>query len=115
MAFSITDAGTELLERAAEAPSKLATQRIASDNAAIVQILIAMRAGAQLADHPNPGEAVITIHEGAATLTGQSGTSADLSAGETADVPQETHRLDADEDTIAVLTLVNRNRLAHTA
>lgn len=111
MTFSITDVGNELLERAADEPTKLATKRIPSDNAAIVRMLIAMRAGAQLSDHPNPGEAVITIHRGAATLTGASGETIALDSGETADIPQETHRLDADRDTIAVLTLVHRSRL----
>ena len=111
MTFSIMDVGNELLERAADEPTKLATKRIPSDNAAIVRMLIAMRAGAQLSDHPNPGEAVITIHRGAATLTGASGETIVLDSGETADIPQETHRLDADRDTIAVLTLVHRSRL----
>ena len=111
MSFSIIDVGSELLERAADEPTKLATKRIPSDNAAIVRILIAMRTGAQLSDHPNPGEAVITIHRGAATLTGESGEAIALDSGETADIPQDNHRLDADRDTIAVLTLIHRSRL----
>lgn len=79
MTFSIMDVGNELLERAADEPTKLATKRIPSDNAA--------------------------------TLTGESGEAITLDSGETADIPQETHRLDADRDTIAVLTLVHRSRL----
>lgn len=108
MTFSITEAGAELLDKARESARGLATSRLTSENTRLVRVLIALRAGAALPDHPNPGEAVLTVHSGRVELSSEDlGTQVELRAGQTADVPQAIHRLDAVEDTVAVLTLIH--------
>lgn len=68
------------------------------------QVLIALRAGGALADHENPGEGSLQCLSGAVTLS--AGEDAwELAAGDLAVVPQATHRVDAQEDSVVLLSV----------
>ena len=69
------------------------------------QTLIALRAGASLADHANPGEATIQVMQGRVTLRfGE--VSWNGSPGDLLIVPDGVHALDAVEDSVVLLTVV---------
>lgn len=68
------------------------------------QVLIALTAGAQLAEHDNPGEATAHVLHGRARLVAGDSTQ-EGATGDLLIVPQERHSLDAVEDTVVLLTI----------
>ncbi|MBC3193009.1 cupin domain-containing protein [Pseudonocardia sp. C8] len=69
------------------------------------QTLIALRAGASLADHESPGEATLQVLHGRVRLTAGDD-SWDGRRGDLLIIPPAVHRLDAVEDAAVVLTVV---------
>jgi quercetin dioxygenase-like cupin family protein len=71
---------------------------------ALRQMLIALRAGASLADHENPGEVTVQVLRGRVRLhSGES--SVEGMAGDLLVVPPARHSLEAVEDAVALLTV----------
>ena len=67
--------------------------------------MIALRAGEELSEHENPGEATLQVLSGRVLLkTG--GVSWNGSAGDLITIPDELHSLDAVEDSVVLLTVV---------
>ena len=71
------------------------------------QTVIALRAGQQLAEHQNPGEATLQVLVGRVTLNfGE--VSWNGSVGDLLTIPDGIHSLDAVEDAAVLLTVVKR-------
>lgn len=88
-------------------------KRLPSDNTRLRVAGIGLRAGSELAEHSNPGEAVLQLLRGSATLRWEGG-SYDLMAGMLVTIPQAKHSVLAHEDSALMLTAVNRET-AHAA
>ncbi|MFC5999599.1 LuxR family transcriptional regulator [Quadrisphaera sp. GCM10027208] len=70
------------------------------------QTVIALRAGAVLDDHENPGEATLHVLSGRVRLVGaQTGDAAEGQTGTLLVVPEERHRVEAVEDSVILLTV----------
>lgn len=109
----LEELGTSLLDEAgANDNGRAALTLTPSEGGPLKQTVLALRAGHELAEHTAPGPASILLLEGSATLlTGGEETS--LSAGVWAPIPREKHSLRADEDAVALLTVVpNPNPVA---
>ncbi|PRZ15608.1 hypothetical protein BCL67_10868 [Nesterenkonia sandarakina] len=71
------------------------------------QTLIALRAGEELSEHENPGEATLQVLEGRVTL--KSGEASwNGSPGDLLTIPDGLHSLDAVEDAVVLLTVVKQ-------
>jgi quercetin dioxygenase-like cupin family protein len=68
------------------------------------QTLLAITAGNALAEHAAPGSATIQVLQGAATVTGEG--EQRLDAGQWSPIPRTRHGVRADEDVVALLTVV---------
>lgn len=68
------------------------------------QTLLAIKAGQALDEHPAPGPATLHVLRGAVTVTGEA--EHRLDAGQWSPVPRTTHGVRAEEDVVAVLTVV---------
>ena len=106
---SVTDlgaAGAALLARAADAPNGRATQLVhAASDAGLSQVLLALREGRELSDHANPGEATLQVLSGRVRLS--AGDEAwTVSAGEHVAIPRRRHAVFAEQDSVALLTIV---------
>lgn len=72
------------------------------------QTMIALRAGSQLDEHENPGEATVQVLHGRVALTAGEDTW-NGSPGDLLVVPNSRHALEAIEDSVVLLT-VAKNR-----
>ena len=72
---------------------------------ALRQTLIALTAGARLADHESPGEATLQVLQGHVRLT-SSTTRCDGTPGDHLVIPPSRHGLEAIEDSVVLLTVV---------
>lgn len=68
------------------------------------QTIIALRAGVELSEHENPGEASVLVLRGRVELCGATASWAGRQ-GDLIVVPQERHRLVAREDAVVLLTV----------
>ncbi|MFT4083707.1 MAG: cupin domain-containing protein [Nocardioides sp.] len=97
--------GAELLAHAASAPSGRDTRVLhAAPDRSLTQVVLALSAGRELAEHENPGEATVQVLSGGVTLsTGlQEWT---LGVGELLAIPQQRHALRASMDSVVLLTM----------
>jgi quercetin dioxygenase-like cupin family protein len=99
-------AGAALLEQAGESHNGRATQLLhTAPDVGLAQVLLAIRAGHELADHENPGEATLHGISGRAQLN--AGDDAwSVSAGELLVIPRRRHAVVAEEDFVGLLTIV---------
>lgn len=83
-----------------------------SEGGPLKQTILALRSGHELAPHTAPGPASIQVLQGTADLVVDGGETS-LSTGAWAPIPREKHSLRAEEDTVALLTVVpNPNPVA---
>ncbi len=101
----LTAQGATLLAQARDASSgRAATNLMPATGAVLTQTMLALRAGAELTDHTSPGPATLHVLTGRATLV-SGGTTVTVGAGEWVPIPREEHRVEADEDVVALLTV----------
>ena len=74
---------------------------------ALRQTMIALRAGSNLDEHENPGEATIQVLQGRVTLVA-GGERWNGSPGDLLFVPDSRHALEAVEDSVVLLTVAKR-------
>jgi quercetin dioxygenase-like cupin family protein len=103
--FSLTALSREQLELAAGAGGGRTARTVYGGHEKVLrQTLIALVAGAELAEHENPGEATVLVLNGRVRLS-----SAELawegSRGDLIVVPDAPHRLEALEDSAVLLTV----------
>lgn len=105
---SLTDAGASLLDEARSNDNGRAALTLTpAPGGPLKQTLLALTAGHELSEHPTPGPASLHVLEGSATLiVGEDDTAA--SAGTWLVIPREPHRLRAEQDTLALLTVVTK-------
>lgn len=96
------------LEQAREASSgRSAKTLFGGHEHQLRQTLIALRAGEELSEHENPGEATLQVLEGRVTL--KSGEASwNGSPGDLLTIPDGPHSLDAVEDAVVLLTVVKQ-------
>ena len=96
----------ELLEKAGSVDSGRATHVFrAVKGGSLSQVMLVLKAGKELSEHENPGEALLHILSGKIQLTaGQE--SLDLAADEHVVIPQQRHAVLALEDSAVLLTVV---------
>ena len=93
------------LERAASASNGRSSETVYGGHEHVLrQTVIALRAGAELAEHENPGEATVTVLQGRIRL--HSGDASwDGMPGDLLIVPPDRHSVEAVEDAAFVLTV----------
>ena len=105
----LTAHGATLLAQARDASSgRAATNLMPATGAALTQTVLALRAGAELADHTAPGPATLHVLAGRVSLV-SGDTTVSVGVGEWVPIPREEHRLEADEDVVALLTVAVPN------
>jgi quercetin dioxygenase-like cupin family protein len=103
----LDELGARLLDEArSRSNGRSALTLTPSEGGPLKQTLLAIQAGSELQDHPAPGPSSILVLSGSGTLTSADGEVA-LEAGCWAPVPTEPHRVHADEDLVALLTVTS--------
>ncbi len=104
--FSLEALAREHLERATTSATRRSADTIYGGHEhALRQTILALLAGASLAEHASPGEATLLVLRGRVRLHA----GADAWDGRTGDllvIPQARHSLDAIEDSVVLLTVV---------
>jgi quercetin dioxygenase-like cupin family protein len=104
--LSLTATAREQIRKAVAASSGRAAHTVyGGHDRSLRQTVLALSAGATLAEHENPGEATVHVLAGRVRMDG-SGTSWEGSPGDLLVVPQERHSLSALEDSSVLLTVV---------
>lgn len=105
---SLTTLADEHLKNAREAVSGRSAHTVFGGHDHVLrQTLIALLAGHELADHESPGEATLQVLSGAVRLVDDS-QSHDMVSGDIMAIPGVRHRLEAVEDAVVLLTVVQR-------
>lgn len=108
--FSIDAAARQQLTAARQsAASRAATTVVGGHEQALRQTILALLAGATLAEHGNPGEATLYVLSGRVTLTA-GGEEWDARTGDLVEIPPARHEVRAQEDSTLLLTSVPRSR-----
>ena len=103
--ISLTALAHQHLKMAAEAPAGRSAHTVFGGHEHVLrQTLIALTAGQRLEEHENPGEATVQVLHGRVRLT-SSTAEWDGAAGDHLIVPNESHALDAVEDSVVLLTV----------
>lgn len=104
----LTEIGQQMLDEARESSGRSAVTLTPSDGGPLKQTLLALCAGTELAEHPSPGPATIHVIAGTGTLR-WGGETLQVTAGQWAPIPLDKHGLTADEDLVALLTVVSNH------
>lgn len=105
---SLTALMRHQLEIAKSASSGRSAQTVYGGHEHILrQTMIALRAGSELNEHENPGEATVQVLHGRVTLIAGKA-SWNGSPGDLMFIPDAPHALDAVEDSVVVLTVAKR-------
>lgn len=103
--LNLNDLAAQHLRAAAEASSGRSAQTLYGGAAhTLRQTLIALAAGQQLHEHENPGEATLQVLEGAVRLVAGD-TEWQGAAGDLMMIPDASHRLEASEPSVVLLTV----------
>ncbi|WP_406726012.1 cupin domain-containing protein [Streptomyces sp. GD-15H] len=106
--LSLDTLAREQLERAtASTTGRSASTVYGGHEHTLRQTLLALTAGASLAEHENPGEATLLVLRGRVRLA-SGDTSWEGQTGDLLVVPQARHALEALEDAAVVLTVAKR-------
>lgn len=106
-ATDLSAAGREHLAKAAEGRGgRSATTLVGGRGHVLGQTLVAFRAGEQMKEHDNPGEATLQVLQGTVRLVTVH-EALEMSAGQYAVVPQGRHSLEATTDAVVLLTTVH--------
>lgn len=93
------------LERAREHGGHAAKTVYGGHHRTLRQTVIALTAGSELGEHPNPGQATVQVLRGRVRLTSDE-TSWDCWTGDLLIIPDARHSLSALEDSVVLLTVV---------
>lgn len=104
-ATHLSEVARELAATAAESSSGRAARSLPTGGRTLRQTMVALAAGAELAEHESPGEAVLQVLDGRVTLHAD-GLSWLLAVGEQVPIPPARHGLRAHEDSVVLLTVV---------
>lgn len=96
--------GDAVLDRARTASAGRAAQTVRGGAGLLRQSLLALVAGAELAEHESPPEATLHVLTGLIRLHGQ-GRAWELRAAEIIPIPPERHSVTAVEDSVFLLTV----------
>jgi quercetin dioxygenase-like cupin family protein len=103
--LDLTSAGDILLDEARGMASGRAAKTLTPGaHGPLMQTLVALRAGVRLGEHVANGRATIQLLRGSATLNSEDG-AVELSQGRWAPIPGARHDLEANDDTIALITV----------
>ncbi|GHD38654.1 LuxR family transcriptional regulator [Mycetocola manganoxydans] len=103
---SLTALARTQLEAARSASSgRSATTIYGGHEHSLRQTLIALKAGEELAEHANPGEATLQVIAGRVRLTAGEN-SWGCWVGDLITIPDRSHSLEAEEDSVILLTVV---------
>lgn len=109
--ISIDALARQQIEAAVAAPSgRAADTAFGGHEKALRQTVMAFRAGTQLSEHQNPGEATVFVLKGRVRLKA-GGNSWQGKAGDLLIVPEGLHSLEAEEDSAVLFTVVKTDRL----
>lgn len=110
--FSIEAMARQQLDAARRSPAaRAATTVVGGHEQALRQTILALTAGAALAEHDNPGEATLYVLSGRVTLAAN-GETWPARRGDMLVIPAARHTVQAEEDSTLLLTAVPRNRTA---
>jgi quercetin dioxygenase-like cupin family protein len=106
--MSLDALAREQLEKARSAKAGRAAETVyGGHDRSLRQTLVALVAGAELAEHESPGEATLQVLSGRVTLGG-AGASWEGRTGDLIVIPPERHDLVAHEDSCVLLTVVKQ-------
>ncbi len=109
--FSLAAVAREQLTAARQSPAaRAATTIMGGHEQALRQTVIAMTAGATLAEHDNPGEATLYVLSGRVILAAD-GETWDGRTGDLIIIPASRHEVHAEEDSTLLLTAVPRKHI----
>lgn len=104
--FSLDALARDHLERATnDSAGRSSTTVYGGHEQSLRQTMVALRAGASLADHRSPGEATLIVLRGRVRLHAGDDTW-EARTGDLLVVPESRHSLEAVEDSVALLTVV---------
>ncbi|MGY1747327.1 LuxR family transcriptional regulator [Blastococcus sp. SYSU D00695] len=96
--------GDELLRQAVEASAGRAARTLPHPVEGLRQTVIALRGGAALQEHDSPGPAGLLVVRGRVRLVAGDDV-VTLERGQTAPIPQRRHSLEADDDSVVLLSV----------
>jgi quercetin dioxygenase-like cupin family protein len=106
--LSLEATARDLLERARAGTGGRAAETVVGGHERVLrQTVIAMTAGTGLSEHENPGEATVHVLTGRVRLAAGEN-SWDGRSGDLLLVPDATHSLAAQEDSVVLLTVAKR-------
>ncbi len=102
--ISLTALGKGLQPEVKASATGLA-RRLVKEEGAFKQLALRLRAGGSLPAHDNPGEATLLVLEGAVRfIEADSGAVHELRAGDLLTVPHQRHSVEADEESLLLLS-----------
>ena len=108
--LSLDARARELLADAGRSDAQRAAATVIGGHEHVMrQTVVALKAGAQLSEHENPGEASLYVISGRVELTAGADTW-QARSGDLIEIPQLRHKLDALEDSAVLLTAVPRGQ-----
>lgn len=111
--ISIPALAAEELMRAAIAHTGRSSGPVfGSTGKAMHQVLIALKQGASLREHDNPGEVTLYVIQGHIQLS-SGGELSTASVGDLIIIPQAPHSIEALEDSAFLMTAVREQSIAH--